>query len=108
MVDEAIISRVNTYLNRLKEKGLTVEFGVIFGSYAKAKADQMSDIDVIVVSPTFDGHRKRRDIDILWHVAAKTDNRIEPVPCGVLQWQEDDTSAIVEMARREGQKVILT
>ena len=36
MVDETIISRVNTYLHRLKEKGLTVEFGVIFGSYAQA------------------------------------------------------------------------
>jgi hypothetical protein len=32
----------------------------------------MSDIDVIVVSPIFDGCKKRRDIDLLWHVAAKT------------------------------------
>ncbi|HBL53230.1 MAG: nucleotidyltransferase domain-containing protein [Smithellaceae bacterium] len=72
MVDKTIISRVNTCLNRLKEKGLSVEFGVIFGSYTQARADQMSDIDVIVVSPIFDGCKKRRDIDLLWHVAAKT------------------------------------
>ncbi|MFA5286640.1 MAG: hypothetical protein WC347_13665 [Smithellaceae bacterium] len=38
----------------------------------------------------------------------ENDNRIETVPCGVLQWEEDDTSTIVEMARREGQKVLLT
>ncbi|HPC85360.1 MAG TPA: nucleotidyltransferase domain-containing protein [Smithellaceae bacterium] len=107
MVDEMIIGCVSRYLNRLKERGLDVEFGVIYGSYAQARADQMSDIDVVVVSPIFDGRKSRRDIDLLWHVAAKTDNRIEPVPCGLRQWQEDDASMIVEMARREGQKVIL-
>jgi len=107
VVDEIIIGRVNRYLNRLKEKGLDVEFGVIYGSYARARSDQMSDIDVVVVSPMFDGCKSRRDIDLLWHVAAKTDNLIEPVPCGVRQWQEDDASTIVELARREGQKVAL-
>lgn len=107
MVDESIINRVSLYLNRLREKGLAIEFGVVYGSYAQSRADQMSDIDVMVVSPIFDGIRNRRDIDLLWHVAAKTDNRIEPVPCGIRQWQEDDTSAIVEIARREGQKITL-
>ena len=80
MVDKTIISRVNTYLNRLKEKGLSVEFGVIFGSYTQARADQMSDIDVIVVSPIFDGCKKRRDIDLLWHVAAKTITGLKRFP----------------------------
>jgi predicted nucleotidyltransferase len=80
VVDKTIISRVNTYLNRLKEKGLSVEFGVIFGSYTQARADQMSDIDVIVVSPIFDGCKKRRDIDLLWHVAAKTITGLKRFP----------------------------
>ena len=80
MVDKTIISRVNTCLNRLKEKGLSVEFGVIFGSYTQARADQMSDIDVIVVSPIFDGCKKRRDIDLLWHVAAKTITGLKRFP----------------------------
>lgn len=105
MIDEAIINRVSGYLNRLKEKGLAVEFGVVYGSYAQDRANRLSDIDVMVVSPIFDGIRNRRDIDLLWHVAAKTDNRIKPIPCGVRQWQEDDASAIVEIARREGQKI---
>jgi predicted nucleotidyltransferase len=105
VVDESIINRVSGYLNRLKEKGLAVEFGVVYGSYAQDRANRLSDIDVMVVSPIFDGIRNRRDIDLLWHVAAKTDNRIEPIPCGVRQWQEDDASAIVEIARREGQKI---
>jgi hypothetical protein len=59
----------------------------------------------MVVTPILNGIRNRRDIDLLWQVAAKTDNRIEPIPCGVSQWQEDDASAIVEIARREGRNI---
>jgi len=44
-------------------------------------------------------------IDSLWHITAKTDSRIEPVACGEKQWQEDDSSAIIEIARREGEIV---
>jgi len=52
-----------------------------------------------------DEQRSRGDIDLLWRLAARTDNRIEPIPCGELQWFEDDTSAIIEVARREGETV---
>jgi hypothetical protein len=34
--------------------------------------------------------------------AARTDSRIEPVPVGQRQYEEDDSSAILEIARREG------
>jgi hypothetical protein len=38
-------------------------------------------------------------------VAARTDTRIEPIACGERQWVEDDASAIIEIARREGQRI---
>ncbi len=38
-------------------------------------------------------------------VAARTDSRIEPITCGSRQWREDDSSAILEIARREGEKL---
>jgi len=62
----------------------------------------MSDIDLLVVSPRFDRSYTRRHVNILWHAAADTDYRIEPIPCGVEQWETDDSSAIIEIARREG------
>ena len=62
---------------------------------------------MLVVSPQFDGQRKRTDIDTLWIVAARTDSRIEPIPVGSRQYLEDDSSAIIEMARREGQIIPL-
>ncbi len=45
------------------------------------------------------------DINLLWRMAARTDSRIEPIPVGQRQFEEDDSSAIIEIARREGQVV---
>jgi uncharacterized protein len=105
MVDEKVVKGVKRYLRALREQGLDIRFGVVFGSQATGKADAWSDIDLLIVSPRFDGMRSRRDIDLLWRTTAHTDNRIEPVPCGEKQWLEDDASAIVEIARREGEEI---
>jgi predicted nucleotidyltransferase len=98
---------VQHYLRSVRDRGLDVQFGVVFGSHAKGAAHQFSDIDLLVVSPRFDSTRERRDIDLLWQVAARTDSRIEPIPCGERQWRTDTSSAIVEIARREGQRISL-
>jgi hypothetical protein len=41
-------------------------------------------------------------------LAARTDSRIEPVAVGEQQYHQDDSSAIIEIARREGQAVYPT
>ena len=105
MVDQSIVTSVQSYLQALQEHGLAVRFGVVFGSHVTGNAHAWSDIDLLVVSPRFDGHWNRQDSDLLWRLAARADSRIEPIPCGERQWQEDDSSAIVEIARREGQRI---
>jgi hypothetical protein len=45
----------------------------------------------------------RTFINLLWRIAARVDSRIEPIPCGSRQWREDDSSAVIEIARREGE-----
>ena len=107
MVDEAIIKTVRNYLRRLEEHGVAVRFGILFGSQTAGQPDQWSDIDLLVVSPQFDGRRTRQAVDLLWRLAARSDSRIEPIPCGERQWEEDDSSAIVEIARRGGQRIAL-
>ena len=107
MVDESIVTKVRGYLRSVQDHGLAVRFGVIFGSQVAGRPDRWSDIDVLVVSPLFDGRRNRQDVDLLWRLAARADSRIEPIPCGVEQWQEDDSSAVIEIARREGLLVAL-
>ena len=54
MVEQAIITIVSTYLNKLREQGIPVQFGVIYGSQATGHAHQWSDIDLLVISPHFD------------------------------------------------------
>ena len=105
MLDESIVESVQAYLRHLRKEGLAVSFGVVFGSHATGAATEWSDIDLLVVSPKFDEPITREDVNHLWHVAARVDARIEPVPCGERQWEEDTTRAIVEIARREGQRV---
>jgi len=105
MVNESVLNGVRQYLRALRDQGVAVKFGIVFGSQATNKSDIWSDIDLLVVSPRFDDQRTREDINMLWWLAARTDNRIEPIPCGERQWLEDDGSAIIEIARREGEEV---
>lgn len=107
MVAPAVLSSVQSYLRRLRQEGVTVRFGVLFGSQTTGAADEDSDIDLLVVSPQFDGSIDRRDVDRLWDAAALTDSRIEPVPCGERSWREDTRIPIIEIARREGTRVDL-
>jgi uncharacterized protein len=47
--------------------------------------------------------KDRTFINLLWQIAARVDSRTEPIPCGSKQWREDDSSAILAIARREGE-----
>jgi predicted nucleotidyltransferase len=105
MLDPSIMTSLQAYLRAVQASGINAKFVVVFGSWAKGRADAWSDIDVLVVSPRFDRGIARSDVDLLWRLAAQTDSRIEPIPCGERQWTEDDSSAVVEMARREGERV---
>jgi hypothetical protein len=106
MADPTVIDIVRRYLRNLAEQGILARMGVLFGSYATGHPGQWSDIDLVVVSPVFDGTFSRDAIDSLWYVAARTDSRIEPIPCGERQWVEDEVTPIIEIARREGVQVV--
>lgn len=106
MVDKTIVKVVQDYLRLVNQKGIPVRFGVLYGSYAKGTAHEWSDIDILVVSPFYDNQRTHKKWGQLWRIAADTDSRIEPIPVGEKQYQEDD-SIIIEIARREGQIIPL-
>ena len=105
MVDETIVSAVENYLRHVRASGINARFGVIYGSQADGATHEWSDIDLVVISSRFDGVRQRKDVDLLWEIAALTDSRIEPIACGEKQWLTDDSSAIIEIARQEGVRV---
>lgn len=106
MAEPKVIAAVKEYLDRLAQNGLSVAFAVVFGSQVTGQASNLSDIDLLVVSPDFDGKITRDIINKLWRIAARTDSRIEPIPCGQQQWQDNTSDAIIEIARKQGEKVM--
>ncbi len=107
MVDKTIVKSVQKYLMYVKQQGIPVSYGVVFGSYVKNETHQWSDIDVLVVSPRFDDVQTAEDHERLWMYAARTDARIEPIAVGEKQYKEDHSTLILEIARREGQIIPL-
>ena len=106
MAEQSIIESIYRYIERIQECNIPVSFVVLYGSYAWGNFHKWRDIDVDVVSPVFDGDVKAEDVNTLWRVAGRTDSRIEPIGCGLRQWTEDTSSAIIEIARREGQQIM--
>jgi len=78
----------------------------LFGSCSRGEAGPDSDIDVLVIAPEFDGPRASRQVDLLWELRATTDSRIEPIGVGEREWEDDDATPIIEIARREGEQVV--
>jgi len=105
MVDRSIVAVARDYLQSLKREVVTIRFGVVFGSWARGTAHRWSDIDLVVVSPQFDNATDRRYVDLFWCQAARIDSRIEPIACGEKQWEDDDLSIIIDVARREGERI---
>ena len=106
MLEQSVLKSVQNYLAAVAANGISVERGVVFGSQATGHAREWSDIDLLVVSSQFDEMKDRSGINLLWRLAARIDSRIEPIPCGSRQWREDDSSAIIEIARREGEMLV--
>ncbi len=103
MADKSIIEDVRKYLRALSKEGLNPSFGVLYGSHVKGCEHEWSDIDLMVVAKRYDMKYEHKDVSLLWKVAALLDPRIEPIPCGVKQWEEDDGIPIIEIVRREGE-----
>lgn len=105
MLDASVVTVVRNYLQLLQQHGIAVCCGVVFGSQVTGKTHAWSDIDLLVVSPCFDTAYDYRIVDLLWRLSARVDSRIEPIPCGERQWEKDDASTVVEIARRYGEQV---
>ena len=106
MLEQSVLKSVQNYLAAVAANGISVERGVVFGSQATGHAQERSDIDLLVVSSQFDEMKDRSGINLLWRLAARIDSRIEPIPYGSRHWREDDSSAIIEIARREGEMLV--
>jgi len=102
MVDDLVRIAIRKYLEAARAAGIRTRRGALFGSHARGEADEWSDIDLVVISPDLDGDIDRETVARLWELRAHTDSRIEPVACGEVEWEHEDSRPIIEVARREG------
>ncbi len=96
MLDEATRQEVRNYLHFLQMGGVPVSFGVSFGG-------GKGDLAVVVVSPAFERQARQEDLDRVWKAAG----RLVPIPIGPSQWENDSASALLSIARQEGEKITL-
>ena len=102
MVEVAIITTIRRYIEALASVGIHASKVVLFGSFARGDASEVSDIDLVVIAPEFDGPREVSLVEKLWEATGLANNRIEPIPCGELEWETEQGRPILEIARREG------
>ena len=79
-MDKAINITIANYIKLIREKYADIETAYLFGSFAKGKSSQDSDIDLALIFKNLDDS-KRFDIQVqLMMMASQIDNRIEPHP----------------------------
>lgn len=107
MVSSDVINTVQNCMHSLDANGIPVAFCVLYGSQAQGNPHRFSDIDLIVVSPVLEQQTLNNALlDKLWLIAGRVDYRIEPVPCGVHDWEHNTSNYLIELGRQKGIKIL--
>ena len=107
MSQEEIVAILRRYIQLLNESGLSIEKAFLYGSYATNQATQESDIDVLLVSKSFDKPGIETKT-LVWSLTRKIDTRIEPYTIGISKFFSDDISPLLQIVRREGIEIVST
>jgi predicted nucleotidyltransferase len=100
MSQKDAIDIIRRYVLNLNNGGIIIFKAYLFGSYARNQANENSDIDVMLVSETFD-----TDDDLILSKPWSPKFRIEPIAIGKKRFQTDDSSPIIEIVRKEGLEI---
>lgn len=92
------IDIVKKYLAGVRQLGIRIDRAYLFGSYAKGKIWEGSDMDVCIVSDDF-GEDYLNDKMLLNKVALKIDSRIEPVAYSQIDFENKYDSLADEVKR---------
>ena len=97
------IGEIIGYLKMLlKGRGISVERIVLFGSYAKGNNTEESDLDLVIISPDFEGknifERAKALSGVEWELTTKYLCPLDIVMMTPEEWETGD-SLIVEFAK---------
>lgn len=70
---------INNFVHLLQKEQIKISQVILFGSFAKGKQKDYSDIDLAVVSPNF-GKDTHKEMMFLVNLSSKVSDRIEAIP----------------------------
>ena len=100
------IEKIYEFVQLLKQQGINVSKVILFGSYARGRANPDSDIDIVIVSTQF-GQDTAEEMMLLRKIALKVDSHIEPVPLSP-EDLNDNFSTFAQEIKRYGIEVGIT
>jgi len=103
MDKEAVLKIIERFREALERRGVRVCKMILFGSYARGDWHEWSDIDLVVVSPDFEGMGYWDRIEVLTEAIYRVRQPIEAVAMDPDQWDRGD-SMLAQIAR-EGELV---
>lgn len=84
------------------ERHIRIEKVILFGSYADGRAHELSDIDLAVISPDFDGKGLYKRAVLLSKARAYCDPAIESLAYGAKQYARADRQSFLGELKRIG------
>jgi predicted nucleotidyltransferase len=99
---DSLTASIREFIKRVSESGIRIESAYLFGSHARKKANEWSDIDIAIVSPDFSADRFEERIR-LTRLSTDIDSRIEPVPFRPADFIDEDPLAWT--IKREGLRI---
>ncbi len=100
----AALEHIQAFREALARQGVRASSLVLFGSYARGNWHEGSDIDVIVISPDFDGMGYWQRIDAMANAIAEIWQPIESIAMTPEEWERGD-SMMAQIARESGEVV---
>ena|SRR3989304_9510855 len=70
---------IDRYISQLRENNISIENAYLFGSYANGKNRKWSDIDIAIVSNSFEGNRIK-DKDKIRRITLSVSSSLEILP----------------------------
>ncbi len=96
MLKKEIKKIISDYIKELKKEGINAEKVILYGSYAKGKEREDSDIDLALVYNLQESDSIEENIK-LWKIAVRVDCRIAPVYLSVMDFKNTFIPIVYEI-----------
>jgi uncharacterized protein len=104
MADKQIINTIRNYIRLLNREGFGINKAFLYGSFASGNTHETSDIDLMLISDNLDENDIQKKSQA-WVLTRKIDCRIEPYLVSLVRFNQDESSPLLEIVRREGLEI---